>query len=301
MANLVKFNFKSNEVRVLLKDGEPWFVGKDVADALGYSNSTKAVIKHVDEEDKTQIMIDIKAESQNGTVLKKGIKGKTKTTIINESGLYSLILKSKLPAAKKFKRWVTSEVLPSIRKYGKYEIGSKKDEFEKLSRMKEIISLRKQRENRLRALQLQKFLKENENLDELSKKTIESEILKLLTNKRIIPLPPYNHRNESNKFLVENDLMEPTYKKGDIVYYEKKEYEPGNDVIIYYNRKKYLKRCARNRYDGKIFFYNLQPTINGVEVVWENECTVLGVVTSVQREIFTEFKNYNEYIYTKEP
>ncbi|WP_129408104.1 BRO family protein [Marinitoga lauensis] len=287
MADLVKFNFKSNEVRVLLKNGEPWWVGKDVAEVLEYEKPSKMYAR-LDEDEKETTKLQFGASYQ-------------KAIIINESGLYNAILGSRKPQAKEFRRWITHEVLPSIRKYGKYEIGSKKNEFEKLSRMKEIISLRKQRENRLRALQLQKFLKENENLDELSKKTIESEILKLLTNKRIIPLPPYNHRNDSNKFLVENDLMEPTYKKGDIVYYEKKEYEPGNDVIIYYNRKKYLKRCARNRYDGKIFFYNLQPTINGVEVVWENECTVLGVVTSVQREIFTEFKNYNEYIYTKEP
>ena len=99
------------DLRVTIIDGQPWFVGKDVAEKLGYSNASKAVIKHVDDEDKIKQMI---AHSQNGNVVK------TQTTLINESGLYSLILSSKLPEAKQFKRWVTSEVLPSIRKDGGY-------------------------------------------------------------------------------------------------------------------------------------------------------------------------------------
>ena len=96
-------------------DDEPYFVGKEVAKILGYSNSSKAVSSHVDEEDKRFIMINI-ADSQNGNVP----TGKTKTAIINESGLYSLIFSSKLPKAKEFKHWVTSEVLPTIRKTGGY-------------------------------------------------------------------------------------------------------------------------------------------------------------------------------------
>lgn len=99
------------EVRTLVINGEPYFVGKDVAEILGYSNSSKAVSTHVDDEDKILEMI---AHSQNGNMVK------TQTALINESGLYSLILSSKLPQAKKFKRWVTSEVLPQIRKTGGY-------------------------------------------------------------------------------------------------------------------------------------------------------------------------------------
>ena len=106
-------NFGS--VRTVLIDDEPYFVGKEVAKILGYSNSSKAVSSHVDEEDKRFIMINI-ADSQNGNVP----TGKTKTAIINESGLYSLIFSSKLPKAKEFKHWVTSEVLPTIRKTGGY-------------------------------------------------------------------------------------------------------------------------------------------------------------------------------------
>lgn len=103
-------NDEFGSVRTLTIDGEPWFVGKDVAVALGYSNASKAVILHVDDFDKK---IEMLPTSQNGKTVGK-------TYIINESGLYSLILSSKLPSAKKFKRWITSEVIPSIRKHGVY-------------------------------------------------------------------------------------------------------------------------------------------------------------------------------------
>lgn len=103
------FNFEQNEVRTVLVNNEPYFVGKDVAEILGYSDSSSAVSKNVDNEDRTTLLLE-----------QAGSNYKSKTTIINESGLYSLILKSKLPSAKKFKRWVTSEVLPQIRKHGMY-------------------------------------------------------------------------------------------------------------------------------------------------------------------------------------
>ena len=110
MANEVQI-FESAEfgkVRTIVKDGEPYFVGKDVADILGYTNSRKAIGDHVDEEDK------------NTVTIRDGIQGNPNLTIINESGVYALIFGSKLPKAKQFKRWVTSEVLPSIRKTGSY-------------------------------------------------------------------------------------------------------------------------------------------------------------------------------------
>ena len=124
MTDLQIFNSPEfGAIRTIEKDGEPWFVGKDVAEILGYANASKAVSTHVDDEDKTFIMLDI-ADSQNGNVL----AGQSKTTIINESGLYSLVLSSKLPTAKKFKRWVTSEVIPSIRKHGGYLTPDKLEE-----------------------------------------------------------------------------------------------------------------------------------------------------------------------------
>lgn len=103
-------NPEFGSIRTLQKDGEPWFVGKDVAAALGYSNPRKAIADHVDEEDK-------------GVTNCYTLGGNQNMTIINESGLYSLILSSRLPTAKKFKHWVTSEVLPSIRKTGGYISG----------------------------------------------------------------------------------------------------------------------------------------------------------------------------------
>ena len=95
-------------VRAVEVDGEPWFVGKDVAQALGYNDTDQALRKHVDDEDKLTRRFDGSGQ------------GRSMTTI-NESGLYSLVLSSKLPGAKKFKRWVTSEVLPTIRKTGGYQ------------------------------------------------------------------------------------------------------------------------------------------------------------------------------------
>ena len=109
-------------VRTTVIDGEPWFVGKDVAVALGYEKPTKAVSDHVDEEDK-------KTGPQNGAPSIKDSLGREQYPVfINESGLYSLVLSSKLPTAKKFKRWVTSEVLPAIRKTGGYHVPQSPEE-----------------------------------------------------------------------------------------------------------------------------------------------------------------------------
>lgn len=100
-------NPEFGQVRVVMHNNEPWFVGKDVAEVLKYQNTRDALAKHVDEEDKGVANCDT-------------LGGKQDLAVINESGLYSLVLSSKLPTAKKFKHWVTSEVLPSIRKHGAY-------------------------------------------------------------------------------------------------------------------------------------------------------------------------------------
>lgn len=109
MNELQLFSFENHEVRSLLINDEPYFVGKDVAEVLGYERADNAIRNHIDKEDK--LMHQISASGQNRNM-----------TIINESGLYSLILSSKLPSAKKFKRWVTSEVLPTLRKTGQYQV-----------------------------------------------------------------------------------------------------------------------------------------------------------------------------------
>ena len=110
MNELQIFNSEEfGEIRTVTIDGEPWFVGKDVADILEYTNTAKAIRDHVDDEDKLTERIVL--SGQNREVI-----------FINESGLYSLILSSKMPNAKKFKHWVTSEVLPAIRKTGSYQM-----------------------------------------------------------------------------------------------------------------------------------------------------------------------------------
>lgn len=109
MQELQIFNFEELPVRTLIIDDEPYFVGKDVADILGYSNSRKALSDHVDVDDKLTSRIVTAGQNRN-------------QTIINESGLYSLIFSSKLESAKRFKRWVTSEVLPTLRKTGSYQV-----------------------------------------------------------------------------------------------------------------------------------------------------------------------------------
>ena len=100
-------NEEFGEIRTLMIDGEPWFVGKDIADILEYRNGSRDINRHIDEEDRRKSMIF------DGNQNKE-------TIIINESGLYSLILSSKLPNAKKFKRWITTDILPTIRKTGGY-------------------------------------------------------------------------------------------------------------------------------------------------------------------------------------
>lgn len=110
------FQFEEQNIRTLVIDDEPYFVGKDVAEILGYVKPRNAISVHVDDEDKKDAPI-------------QGTLGGVQTmTMINESGLYSLILSSKLPTAKKFKRWVTSEVLPTIRKHGAYMTEQKIEE-----------------------------------------------------------------------------------------------------------------------------------------------------------------------------
>lgn len=115
--------FTSSEfgtVRTVTIEGEPWFVGKDIAGILGYGNTRDAILSHVDEEDRRVIQ---KSENATFEIPNRGM------SLVNESGLYSLILGSKLESAKRFKHWVTSEVLPSIRKHSAYLTPEKVEEF----------------------------------------------------------------------------------------------------------------------------------------------------------------------------
>ena len=152
---LINFHHEMfGDIRAIEKDGEPWFVGKDVAVALGYSNARDALAKHVDNEDKKILT------SQNATLEKLNIPNRG-LTIINESGLYSLVLCSKLPQAKVFKHWVTAEVLPSIRRHGAYAtaptiekiIASPEFGIALLKNLQQEQNMRREAEQRVRKLQ----------------------------------------------------------------------------------------------------------------------------------------------------
>lgn len=137
MNEIQTFDFEGSGIRTLTIDEEPYFVGKDVAGILGYSNTPKAIRDHVDNEDKLTERIVLSGQARE-------------TIIINESGMYSLILGSKLPEAKRFKRWVTSEVLPSLRRNGMYAMDELLDNpdlaINALQRLKEEREARKQLE-----------------------------------------------------------------------------------------------------------------------------------------------------------
>ena len=130
-------NDEFGSIRTVTIENEPWFVGKDVAEVLGYQNGSRDINRHVDDEDKLCTKIEYAGQ-------------KREVTIINESGLYSLILSSKLPNAKKFKRWVTSEVLPSLRKTGSYS-----KPMSELEILQHSINQLVEQERKLKALEAQ--------------------------------------------------------------------------------------------------------------------------------------------------
>ena len=148
MEDLQIFNFEELPVRTLTVNEEPFFVGKDVAEILGYSNTRDALYRHVDGEDKDVVKLDT-------------LGGKQSQTIINESGLYSLIFSSKLESAKRFKRWVTSEVLPTLRKTGTYQIPN--DPMQALKLMFEATEQTKEEIATVKADVID--IKENQKLD----------------------------------------------------------------------------------------------------------------------------------------
>lgn len=146
MNNLQLFEFENQKVRTLKIDDEPYFVGKDVAEVLGYSNTRDALRKHVDSEDKTNEIVKASQLSQNAT-------GFINVTLITESGVYSLIFGSKMPNAKRFKHWVTSEVLPAIRKHGAYMTDEKA--FDVVNNKDGLASLLQQAADQLRQKDIQ--------------------------------------------------------------------------------------------------------------------------------------------------
>ena len=198
MANEIKIfeNEEFGSVRTMKINGEPWFVGKDVATILGYAKPENAIANHVDDEDKTTTLIQ-------GT----GSNYKSNAVIINESGLYSLILSSKLPKAKEFKHWVTSEILPSIRKTGGYSIQSKPDSYmieDPIARAKRWIE--EQEEKRLLEVKIeeQKPLVEYAEHIQASKDVIDMKSMAKLASKNGIKIG----RNKLFSFLRDRKILD---------------------------------------------------------------------------------------------
>jgi len=166
-------NEEFGEVRIIILDDEPYFVGKDIADALGYCDTDQAIRKHVEKEDKLTRQIDGRGQKRN-------------MTVINESGMYALIFGSELESAKRFKHWVTSEVLPSLRKTGSYEM-PKKQSSEDRTRIMEMNA-------RSRMAQTYMKLAQVDTLSSTYKNVLVSQASEVLAGKRIIPLPEVQQR-----------------------------------------------------------------------------------------------------------
>lgn len=199
MNNLTVFNNSEfGQVRTVLIDNEPWFVGKDIAEALGYSNTKDAIKTHVDDEDKIM-------GSQNATpYITDNMGRKQFPTFINESGLYSLILSSKLPTAKKFKRWVTSEVLPTLRKTGTYNMHTPVAETDKLIKCAEIMAGCLSG-NRQYVLNIIRHIVPDIDSSNLQQNVTEELTAQALPESRQSYKKPFNH-NQFNNYLIEHHI-----------------------------------------------------------------------------------------------
>ncbi|EGQ2921338.1 phage antirepressor [Staphylococcus pseudintermedius] len=238
MQELQTFNFEELPVRTLTVDDEPYFVGKDVSDILGYSNSRKALSDHVDEEDKLTSQIVTAGQRRN-------------QTLINESGLYSLIFSSKLDSAKRFKRWVTSEVLPAIRKHGIYATDSVIEQT--IQNPDYIIHVltefKKEREGRLVAEQ---------QVQELKPKATYYDLV--LQNKSLLSVSKiakdYGMSARAlNKLLHELGVQ---YKQGDIwLLYAKHQDKGYTQTSTYALDEKHSKVTTKWTQKGRLFIYEL--------------------------------------------
>ena len=246
MNELKNFNFEGNEVRTLTINDEPYFVGKDVADVLGYSNTRDALAKRVDEEDKDGVAI-------------RDVIGREQTVVaINESGLYSLIMSSKLPTAKKFKRWVTSNVLPTIRKNGMYatdELLNNPDLIIKIA-----TQLKEERTGRLLAEQQVKELKPKATYYDL-----------ILQNKSLLSVSKISKDYGMSARLFNSKLHElgVQFKQGDIwLLYSKYQDKGYTQTSTYALDEEHSKVSTKWTQAGRLFIYELLKD-NGILPVIE--------------------------------
>ena len=182
------FNFEGNETRIVLKNGVPWWVVVDVCEVLNLSNPSEA-IKALDDDEKNTLRIS------------EGNRGNPNVSVINESGLYALIIRSNKPEAKKFRKWITSEVLPAIRKTGSYILKSKPDNELELARQR--LALQEKNANTRAAKTMQRMIEHPAYpLTEDSKRILSHEIAKLLTGTPHIEMLP----DASSRFYSAGDI-----------------------------------------------------------------------------------------------
>ena len=241
------FNFHGQEVRTVTVDNELYFVGKDVADILGYQNGSRDINRHVDEEDRQNY--------QNGTFGNRGV------TIINESGLYSLILSSKLPQAKDFQRWITSEVLPTIRKHGMYAVDDLLDNpdmaIAAFQRLKE--------ERRLRLQAQEEVAQKNQMIQELQPKATYYDLI--LQSESLVAIS-----------VIAKDYGMSAKKLNNLLHELKVQFKQGSTWLLYqkYADKGYTQskthtidaeRSRMHTYwtqKGRLFIYDLLKNKKGI-------------------------------------
>lgn len=251
------FNFKGQEVRTVIIDNEPYFVGKDVAEILGYKNGSRDINRHVDEEDRQNY--------QNGTFGNRGV------TIINESGLYSLILSSKLPQAKEFKRWVTSEVLPAIRKHGMFATDELLDNPDFA-----IATLQKLKEERELRLQAQEEVaQKNQIIHELQPKATYYDLI--LQSESLVAIS-----------VIAKDYGMSAKKLNSLLHELKVQFKQGSTWLLYqkYASKGYTQskthtidaeRSRMHTYwtqKGRLFIYDLLKNKKGILPLIEQDGVV---------------------------
>lgn len=237
--NLSVFKFENHDVRVLEINGEPWWIGSEVAKILGYSIPQKALLDHVDSDDKNTVPI------------RNGIPGNPNKIIINESGLYSLIIGSKLQDAKRFKRWITSEVLPSIRKHGGYIAGQENHEMTDAELLAKALTVAnnvmEQRAQRIAALEA-----ENNLLDEQNKTLLIANEAANATIAQMKPKVDYydlvmSSKNTLTTTQVAADFGLSAVRMNQMLNAWKIQYKINNQWILYqqYKDKGYVRSVAK--------------------------------------------------------
>jgi prophage antirepressor-like protein len=279
MELIKKFNYEDNKVRVIEKNGEVYFIGKDIANILGYSNSRKALKDHVDEEDKMVSRIVTSGQNRN-------------MIIINESGLYSLIFSSKLDKAKEFKRWVTKEVLPDIRKYGMYI----NDSF-----IKTIIdNPQSAREEMLKyfneSQRLQKIVKELEQENDTLRE-LENEVVVLESKVELLSSKPNNSdwKKEANKRVRQltpklTSIIYPNFGKAWNEVYREMLYSENINIKSKHTRR--LKRMENNNVSqSEINNTTILDTI-GTDVEYIDK--MFNAISNLEQRNINSENNFNE-------